>query len=435
MDVNYKRTRYYNTAKPPLRPSLFVTALVRALSGCLLLGKQHTVEKVNMEGLKPPYILLSNHMSFVDFALVSHAAWPHRVNSVANIEGYYRRPWLMRLMGCICTRKFVNDVNLVRSIRKVLQRGDILCLYPEARLTPSGTTCFLPQSLGKLVKLNKVPVVVAIHRGNYLHRPIWNYSKRCKVPLHTTMTQLLSAQQVEELSVDEINTALRQALQYDDYRYWQQSGIRITEPWRAEGLHQVLYQCPHCLAESRMACSGSEIYCTACGKRWLLREDGRLQAQDGDTEFDHVPDWYDWQRRQVRRQIEAGEYFFEDEVDVYSLPGCYRYVPLGKARLRHDPQEGYVLEGSYNGQAYRIQRRPGTINSVHVEYDFEHGRPGECIAISTPNDSFYCFMTQPNMVTKLNLATEELYLRHTAAKKTAAKAEKQPARSDVQGGT
>ena len=32
-------------------------------------GQPYEIEKIHMEGLKPPYILLSNHMHFVDFHL------------------------------------------------------------------------------------------------------------------------------------------------------------------------------------------------------------------------------------------------------------------------------------------------------------------------------------------------------------------------------
>ena len=77
------------------------------------------------------------------------------------------------------------------------------------------------------------------------------------------------------------------------------TGIRITEPYRAEGLHKVLYQCPHCGAEA-MDSAGAEIFCTECGKRWNLNEDGTLSALDGETEFSHVPDWFEWERKRGR---------------------------------------------------------------------------------------------------------------------------------------
>lgn len=416
MEVNYQNKRYYNTAKYPIRQPKFFVWLIWVLSKIALLGKKYKVEKINMEGLKPPYILLSNHMYFIDFELTAMGTLPHRVNNVVSIDGYVMRPWLMELIGCICKRKFTTDLHLVKSIRHVLKKGDILCMYPEARYSPIGTTAYLPDSLGKLVKMNKVPVVVVVHHGNYLHSPFWDFRHKRRVPLHTTMTQVLTAEQVSELSVAEINRVIRQAMQYDEYRYQKEIGIKITEPFRAQGLHKVLYQCPHCGTESKMDSKGTEIFCTQCGKRWNLEEDGSLRALEGETEFPHIPDWFEWERSQVRAQIERGEYVFSDEVKVYSLPRCWRYIPLGKAKLTHDPQNGFVLEGHYRGEDYRIQRIPGGMNSLHVEYDYCHCKPFDCIDISTDKDSFYCYPTKTDVITKLAFATEEIYKMETAKK-------------------
>ena len=384
----------------------------------MMLFKKHKVEKINMEGLKPPYMLLSNHMYFIDFELAALGTFPHRVNNVVSVDGYYRRPWLMELIGAICTRKFTKDLHLVKSIRRVLKRGDILSMYPEARYSPCGTTSYMPESLGKLIRMNQVPVVAVVHRGNHLHSPFWNFRKKRKVPLHTTMTQILTAEQVRTMSVEEINAAVRQALDYDDYRYQKENGILITEPFRAEGLHKVLYQCPHCMTESQMTSKGTEIFCTHCGKRWNLNEDGTLSALEGETEFSHVPDWFEWEREQVRGQIQRGEYSFCDEVEVYSLPRCWRFTKLGAATLKHDPEEGFVLEGFHNGQPYRIHRTPQETNSLHIEYDYCYIKPFDCVDISTEKDSFYCYPKQQNVVTKLAFATEELYQRSAAGSKS-----------------
>ena len=412
IEVNYPNKKRYNTAHYPIRQPRWITGLIWVLSRLTLPNVPWKVEKINMEGLKPPYMMLSNHMYFVDFKLAAMGTGMHRINNVVSIDGYYRRPWLMELIGAICTRKFTMDLHLVKSIRKVLSRGDVLSMYPEARYTPCGTLNYLPESLGKLVKMNKVPVVAVVHHGNYLHSPFWNFRKKRKVPLHTTMTQILTPEQIKAMSVEEINAALKEALWYDEYQYQKDNGILITEPFRAEGLHKVLYQCPACGAEHRMASKGTEIFCQACGKRWNLNEDGTLSAKTGDTEFSHVPDWFAWERKQVEAQIEAGTYAFEDEVEVFSMPRCWRFEKLGTAHLRHTIDEGFVLEGHYNGADYRVHRTPIQTNSLHVEYDYCYLRPEDCVDISTENDSFYCYpATRTDVVTKLAFATEILYQR------------------------
>ena len=66
----------------------------------------------------------------------------------------------------------------------------------------------------------------------------------------------------------------------------------------------------------------------------------------------------------------------------------------------------------YNGENYRIQRTPMEINSLHVEYDYCYLRPEDCIDISTENDSFYCYPTKKNVVTKLGFAVEAAHQLH-----------------------
>ena len=412
IEVNYANKKRYKTAKYPLHQTKFWTGLIWVISKMMLTGKTYKVEKIDMEELKPPYIMLSNHMHFIDFELAAMGTWPYPVSNVVSIDGYVIKGFLLEWIGAIATRKFTTDVHLVKSIRHVTKRGDILGLYPEARYTPCGTLAFLPDSLGKMVKMNKVPVVAVVHRGNHLYAPFFDYRNKRKVPMHTTLKQILTAEQTQTLSVAEINDIIRKELAYDDYQYQKDNGIRITEPFRAEGLHKVLYQCPHCKKEFTMDSKGTELFCTACGKRWNWEEDGYLKALEGETEFDHIPDWFAWQRRQVSDEIDRGEYAFCEEVAVFSLPRTTRYMPLGKAKLSHDPVNGFVLDGFYRDAAYHIQRQPAQTNSLHVEYDFGPIKKGcDFVDISTENDSFYCQIDHPGKVTKLGFATEELYLR------------------------
>ena len=409
IEVNYKNKKRFKTAKYPLRQSLFFVCLIWVLARFALIGKKYKVEKINMEGLKPPYFMLSNHQYFIDFELAAMGTFPHRVNNVINIDGYIRRAWLMKLIGGICTRKFSNDLHLIKSIKKVLKRGDVVGMYPEARYSACGITSYIPDSLAKLIKKCGVPVVVVIHRGNHLHTPFWNFRKSRKVPLHTTLTQVLTKEQVETLSIQEIDKIIKDAFVYDDYKYQKDNNILITEKYRAEGLHKVLYKCPCCKTESKMNSKGTTLYCEECGKEWNLNEDGTLSALNGETEFSHVPDWYLWQRTFVKEEIENGTYYFEDEVDVYSLPRTTSVPHLGKAKVTHDPINGFVLEGFYNNAPYRILRKPLQANSLHIEYDYAHVLPYDAFVINTEDDTYICYPKKQNVVTKLGFAVEEIY--------------------------
>ena len=407
---NYKNPNKYNTAKYPIRQPFFFTCLIQTLSKFALMGKKINIEKVNLEGLKPPYIVLSNHMSFVDFELVSKITFPHRVNNVVNVDGFYKRKWLLEWIGAIGTHKFASDIHLVRSILKVVERGDVLCMYPEACYSQCGIQSYLPPALGMLIKKAKVPVVTVVHNTNHLFAPVWDVPRKRKVPLHTTATKVLSKEDIENMSIDQINEILRKSLDYDSYKYQKDNDILIKDEYRAEGLHKVLYQCPHCKAEHKMATQGSEIYCTECGKRYIWQENGYISAVDGETEFDHIPDWFRWQKEQVREQIKNGTYSFEDEVMVHSMPRCNRFMHLGAASLTHDIENGFILKGFYRGSEYVIQRKPIQSYNLHVEYSYSliKGKR-DCVVLSTEDDLFYCVPKKENVVTKLAFATQIMF--------------------------
>ncbi|MBE6037589.1 MAG: hypothetical protein E7218_00065 [Anaerofustis stercorihominis] len=409
MDINYKNNRRYNTDKPPRKVGKFINFIIYALCRIILLRKDYTIEKIDMENVKAPYIYLSNHMYFIDFEINAIANYPYSINNIATIDGYYRRPFLMDLAGCICKRKFTTDMSLFGAIKKVLHEYKaVLGMYPEARYTPIGTTAKLPDSLGLMIKRAGADVVIGIHHGNYLHTPFWNYRKKRKVPLYLRMKRVLTKEQIENMSVSEINEIIKKEMYYNEYEYQKNNNIHITEPFRAEGLHKVLYQCPHCMTESKMNSRGSKLFCEHCGKSWELTTLGELVADNGVTEFSSPPEWFEWERSQVRKQIEEGTYHFEDEVDIYSLPRTMRFMHLGKGKLTHTT-EGFSVTGHYRGKDYEITRDSKTMYGLHIEYDYCYVRHEDCVDISTLNDSLYCYPTKQNVVTKLSFATEEIY--------------------------
>lgn len=381
------------------------------------MGKEYKIEKINVDDLKPPYLMLSNHLYFIDFQLSAVANYPHRTNNVANIDGFIKRAWLMNLLGCICTRKFSNDLDLIKSVVKVLKRGDVASIYPEARYSATGFTSFIPDSIGKLAKMCKVPVVVVIHHGNHLYTPFYDFRKVRIVPLHTTMTKILTAEEVAILSVDEINARIKKAFEYDEYQYQKDNHILIKEPYRAEGLHKILYQCPHCLKEGKMNSKGAEIFCEECGKVWTWQEDGYLKANEGETEFDHIPNWYKWQIKNVKEEVESGKYHFEDDVEVYTLPNTNKIHYLGKAKVSHDAINGYILQGHYRNEDYCMIRKPLAANSIQVEYDHVHIKPYDCFVINTEDDTYFIYPSKKNVITKLAIATEEIYKFNLTTKK------------------
>ena len=393
--------------KKPQKERLFLTPVAFALSFPEVWQRHLKVNKVNMKGLKPPYILLCTHHAFVDFKVTTAAIFPHRANYIVAIDGFIGREWLLRNVGGIGKRKFTNDSRLIRQIKYGLDELKYICaIYPEARYSLIGTTAILPDSLGKMIKMFKHPVVVLNMHGDYLSQPVWNLEKR-KVNLVADMTQIITKQEINDISVDEINRRITDAFQYDEYRWQYENKIKIDFKDRAKNIHKVLYQCPSCKTEHNMDSDGNKIWCNHCHKTYEMDVYGRLKATEGETEFPHIPDWYEWERAQVKAQILSGKYRFEDDVNIDSLPNADGYISLGKGHLVHD-STGFHLTGNDIEGTLDLVKKPLSLYGLHIEYDYM-GR-GDCIDLSTLDDTYYIYpLNQKDVVTKLHFAVEEFY--------------------------
>ena len=332
------------------------------------------------------------------------------------IDGFIGREQLLRDVGCICKRKFTNDLSLIRQLRQVIQNGDVAMIYPEARYSLCGTTAVLPASLGKLCKLLGVPVVTLICRGHHVNSPFWNLHERGVKPTEAEMRLLFTREELASASAGEVNERLVEAFQYDDFAWQKARGIRTPYPKRAEGLHKVLYQCPACGTEYRMRSSGATLRCESCGKSWTMSELGELSADRGETEFSHIPDWYEWERGNVRREVEAGTYSTGPlPVHVDSLPNARRFIPLGEGTLVHD-MNGFTVRGvDADGDPFEMIKPVPSLYSCHIEYEYL-GKHGDCVDLNTLEDTWYVYPHDCDFsVTKMALATEELYFAHRRA--------------------
>lgn len=87
-----------------------------------------------------PCLVLMNHSSFIDLKIAIMVLFPRPFHIVCTSDGFVGKKRLMRRLGCIPTRKFMNDVVLVRDMIYALRelKSSVL-LYPEASYSFDGT--------------------------------------------------------------------------------------------------------------------------------------------------------------------------------------------------------------------------------------------------------------------------------------------------------
>ncbi|MBQ8309405.1 MAG: 1-acyl-sn-glycerol-3-phosphate acyltransferase [Clostridia bacterium] len=394
------------SCKKPKRPNILFRTLVRLLSCKDLIPTGFKCDKKELKRAgRGPYLILMNHSCFLDMEIASGIFYPMPYGIVATTDAFVGKDWLMRQLGCIETQKFVSDLKLIRDMDYMLKKKKTsVLMFPEAGYSFDGRATALPRKMGRLLKLLKVPVLHVHTNGAFLRTPLYNGLRNRRVKVSAEVKCLLTAEQIQSLPTEELDRVLDDAFSFDHFQWQLQNGVEIREADRAVGLERVLYKCPHCLAEGRTIGEGDRLICRACGKTYRLEPSGQMHAENGETEISHIPSWYDWERECVRRELEAGAYALETDVEIAMIVDHRALYMVGNGHLTHDG-DGFRLTGC-DGKLTYGQKPLATysLNSDYFWYEI-----GDMISIGDRDRLYYCFPKQEGIVAKTRLAVEELY--------------------------
>ena len=394
--------------RKPMKPSRFLATVVRVVSAPTLkkIKFSYTTERMELVGKKEPCLILMNHSSFTDMKLAFGIFYPRRMGIVTSVDamsGILGK--LMRWLGCTPTHKYVSDISLIRDIKYMLKENKTsVLMYPEAGYSFDGRATAIPKGLGSLMKRLDVPVVTVITEGAFHRDPLYNMLQIRDVKVSAKVKCIATREEIKEKTADELDALLEEAFSFDNFAWQRDNKISIDVPYRADGLHRILYKCPHCNAENQMEGKGTRLTCHACSKMWDMDEYGQLSALDGNTEYAHIPDWYSWQRECVRKEIEDGTYLLDTDVDISIQVNLDGVCNIGAGHLRHDIN-GFHLT-SADG---KLDYKQSPIFSHTLYSDYYWYEIGDVIGIGDNEFSYFCFPKSNASVTKARLATEELY--------------------------
>ena len=401
------RSKKHEHVKPK-KPNMFFRALLKLVSLPDLIATHFKYEEIGMErlGKREPAFFLMNHSSFIDLEIAASVLYPRPFNIVTTTDGFIGKDWLMRQIGCIPTKKFTTDTTLVRDILYTIKKlKSSIVMYPEAGYTFDGTTTTLPDNLGKCVKMLKIPLVMIKTYGAFSRDPLYNNLQRRRVKVSATVEYLLSKEEIAEKSEDEINEIIYKQFSFDGFKWQQDNRIRISESFRADGLERILYKCPDCKTEGKMLGKGITVECKACGAKHELSEYGELIAISSEEGISHIPDWYRWERDEVRAQIESGTYSLDIPVDIWISLDTKKLYDVGSGRLVHTT-DGFRLTSDDGQISY--EHKP--LASYSICSDFNFYEVGDVIAIANGECIYYCYPKDQTVpVAKARLAAEEIF--------------------------
>lgn len=407
MDNSFKKIQMHDKVR---KTRWYFLPILWMLVPISLIGIKNKIKKVNFKNIKGGCLIVSNHMCFDDFKLLQKIIFPRRSLYISSIDEFVGKEWLLRRLGCLPKKVHYRDMALTRNIIRLLKKGNIVSIYPEATYSFAGVTNQIDQSLGKLAKMANVPVIVIHQYGNYLYSPRWNtLPKNKEVPLIAVATKVVDEEEVKTLSDVEIQNRINEAFDYDEYKYQRENNIRIKSKTKAFNIHRILYRCPNCLNEKCIKGEGNTIICTSCNAKYEIDELSILKNINGETKFDSISDWYKWQRESVKENIYNDNYNITFPVKISrflnSKLGFDHNFAKGEAIQTN---KGIIIKGFTNkdNEPFYFEYNEKSNSTLHLTFDVK-GCQESAFEVHDADESYLIYPLDETPIVKIRFAVEE----------------------------
>lgn len=189
---------------------------------------------------KGPFLVLGNHTIGPDPILMG-LSFPFPLYYFAT-EQIFNMGFVSTLLkyavNPIKKSKSVNDINAIRKARKIVREGGSIAVYPEGNLTYTGETLNYTNSIIKLIKFLKIPVIIFVTEGLYFSNPRWAvYNKRGKSKGYIKL--IIQPEEYLDLTDEELFSLVREHLYinaYDNPNNYKYKGKKL-----AVGLERLIF--------------------------------------------------------------------------------------------------------------------------------------------------------------------------------------------------
>lgn len=298
-----------------------------------------------------PSVILCNHGSFIDFVYVATLLKKYKPNFIIARLYFYNKyaRWLLKNIGGFPKSMFAVDMESTKNCLKVLKSNGILAMMPEARLSTTGRFEDIQSNTYKFLKKVGVTIYTVKFSGDYFADPKWGKGFRRGAVVEAEFDILYTAEQVKNLSVEELQQGIEERLYYNDFEWLKtRPKLRYHSSRMAEGLENILTTCPKCKQKYTLSTKKKEVVCEHCG--YLTSVDHRYAFDEGFI-YHNLTQWYDWQKERLESEIrDDKEYVLRTSVELRSPgngKGLTRHAGNGTCSLK---REGLSYEGTKDGE-------------------------------------------------------------------------------------
>jgi len=377
-----------------------------------------------------PIIVLANHESYLDPMVINKLTGARKANFVCGEFVFRKNPWgrWFKLGGAIPKKQFVVDTVSVKSMMKVMKRGGVLIIFPEATRSVDGSTIEFDDGVAKMAKKVNASIYIAHFHGAYLSWPRWSESGRRPGKITAEFVRKIYSDEVAASTTEELQQKILDGIKYNENDWIRQNPRNFRSSKPAAGLQNIAYACPKCGKEFTMRYldSGKHdlIQCNNCGNAARILPTGLLEGADVGCEvFDDLHKWVLWERQLIRKQIEDGTFSMTLDANLFKkwdeLSFCNTgrgkvYIADGKIRYVGTDcpsEDGIPYKKGKVRAGYKNRTLDGVSRPREVEFDMKTMRGlvvsyGKYFEIYSKEGELFRFYVDGQQVFKIHEAVE-----------------------------
>ena len=413
--------------KTPLpKQSRFVYSITQMLSWLISkIAFRRKMLRNEIKGKKGPFVVIANHEAALDFVNLIGATRTPMTFVVSN--SFYSTLPLKRAMdkiGVIPKQQFQTNLKDLIKMRRVIEEGRILVIYPAGLMCEDGRSTPIPAATYEFLKWLKTDVYMAKTSGTYFTMPKWSSGIR-RGKTFMDIYKLFDKEEILNMDIPEIKERTDKALDFDAYREQEILQVRYTQGDHIDGLENVLYMCPHCHSEFTVKVEEhNTIVCTNCGFAEKSDKYAFLHKIGGEgDEIRYVSSWSKRIYNYLKRQIIKGELTeLSTKVEIHTIPkDKAKFTHAGEGTLRLTRDRLY-LTGETDGEALELALP--TANFASLPF-----KPGKNLEVQHGEHIYRCYPEDGRIVMKLINMIKIFYELNTAKRaleQIMSKAKKKP---------
>ena len=360
-----------------------------------------------------PCFVIFNHLSRIDHLYVCGACYPRITNMMAGYCEFFRQKFslIFNLNKVIPKKQYTADSLPIRAVSKVLKKGGCVTFAPEGLASDFGGNKPIVPGTSKMFKHFKVPVFLCYLEGQYLQSTKVCLDERLG-ETHATLSLLFSKDDVQNLSVEEMDDIINEKFRRNEYEWNKEKKIKWKTYDRiCHRLEDICYKCPKCKQEFTMKGEGNKIECLNCGNGATMDDYYVFHPYKDAVIPDSPHDWFQNERIDIIKEIRQNpNYVFEDEckignLDEYKLlkgKNTSNIVGEGKLRIDHS---GMHYVGTRNGEPYEFHANYKQLYTLITEVDSSYFN-------FYLNGEYFDVFPKHQTVGKIILLVEEMHRYH-----------------------